>query len=95
MSEKIHYKTMNATGNNNLNAKIIIKAIPLAIFIPVFIAVGIFRGYMFGIMTNSDFILFVLVTTHAFFCFTLTILFLYFNAIFKHPYRIWICYYPG
>ena len=89
MSEKIHYKTMNATGNNNLNAKIIIRAIPLAIFIPTFIAVGMFRGYMLGIMTNSDFILFVLVTTHTFFCFILTALFLYFNETSEHPWRIW------
>ena len=89
MSEKIHYKTMNTTGNNNLNAKIIIRATPLAIFIPVFIIVGLFHGYTLGIMTNNDFILFVLVTTYTFFCFILTILFLYFNETSEHPWRIW------
>lgn len=89
MSECPDYKTTNATENSDLKAKIIIRAIPLAIFIPVFIAVGMFRGYMLGIMTNSDFILFVLVTTHAFFCFILTILFLYFNETSERPWRIW------
>ena len=64
-------KTMNATGNNNQNAKIIIRAIPLAIFMSIFIIVGMFRGYMLGTMTNSDFILFVSVTSSAFFCFIL------------------------
>ncbi len=91
MSEKIHYKTMYATGNNNLNlkAKIIIKAIPLAIFIPAFMLIGMFRGYMLGTMTNSDFILFVSVTTHTFFCFILIVLFLYFNETSERPWRIW------
>ncbi|NQE45528.1 hypothetical protein C5S31_05850 [ANME-1 cluster archaeon GoMg2] len=81
-------KTMNATGNNNQNAKILIKAIPLAIFMSVFIIVGIFRGYMLGTMTNSDFILFVSVTSSAFFCFILILLFVYFNETSEHPWRI-------
>jgi len=89
MSEKIHYKIMNATGNNNLNAKIIIRAIPLAFFIPIFITVGVFHGYTLGIMTNSDFILFVSVTSYTFYCFILTILFLYFNETSEQPWRIW------
>ncbi|MGB2727630.1 MAG: hypothetical protein WBD09_04025 [Halobacteriota archaeon] len=89
MSESTRYDSMNATENNNLNAKIIIRAIPLAIFIPVFIAVGMFRGYTLGIMANSDFILFVSVITSTFFCFILTLLFLYFNETSEHPWRIW------
>jgi len=88
MGENPHYKTMNATENNALKAKIIIRVIPLAIFISLSTILGMLRGYRLGIITNSDFILCVSVTSSAFFCFIYSILFLYFNATSKYPLQI-------
>lgn len=89
MSECPDYKIMNATENNDIKAKIIIRAIPLAIFISLITISGMLRGYRLGIITNSDFILFVSVTSSAFFCFIYSILFLYFNETSEYPWRIW------
>ncbi len=89
MSECPDYKTMNATENNDIKAKIITRAIPVAIFISLITISGMLRGYRLGIITNSDFILFVSVTSSAFFCFIYSILFLYFNETSEYPWRIW------
>lgn len=88
MSESTRYDTMNATENNALNAKIIIRATPLAIFISVITILGMVRGYRLGMITNSDFILCASVTTSAFFCFIYSILLLYFNATSEYRLRI-------
>lgn len=89
MSKKSNHKNREATGNTNLDAKIITRAIPLAIFMSAFMLVGMSHGYMLGVIANSDIILFVSVTTCTFFPFVLTLLFFYFNETAETPWRIW------
>jgi len=89
VSKKSNHKNREVTGNTNLDAKIITRSIPLAIFMSAFMLVGMLHGYNLGVIANNDAILFVSVTTCTFFPFVLTLLFFYFNETAEKPWRIW------